>query len=59
MVATSEGAGPHVDLALLGTANHMIANCVSSFSAFAVRARRVEGLPTTFCGMEEALRQEL
>lgn len=46
-------SNPHVDLAILGMSNHLIANCISSFSAFAVREREINGLPTTFWGFSE------
>ncbi|KAG8178334.1 hypothetical protein JTE90_029288 [Oedothorax gibbosus] len=39
---------PHVDLAIMGLSNHFIANCISSFSAFAIRERDANGLQSSF-----------
>ncbi|KAK9509971.1 hypothetical protein O3M35_004851 [Rhynocoris fuscipes] len=47
-IVKSNGSTPHIDLAIMGRANQFIANCISSFSAFAVRARTARGLPSQF-----------
>lgn len=50
---------PHVDLAILAKADHYIGNCISTFSAFAVRERRTQNKSVSFWGFTEPQREEL
>ena len=44
---------PLVDLAVHGQSDLFVANCVSSFSSFAVRQRSVSGRATIFWGVNQ------
>lgn len=44
---------PHLDLIILGKSNLFIGNCISSFSAFIVRARGVRNFPSSFWAFED------
>ncbi len=50
---------PHLDLAVLGRADHYIGNCVSTFSAFATRERLVNNMSTDFWAFEFPSHDEL
>lgn len=43
---------PHLDLIVLEKSNLFIGNCISSFSAFVIRARNVRGFPSSFWAFE-------
>ncbi len=49
--------GPQLDLVIFELADHFIANCVSSLSAIAVRARNIKQKPTSFWGMHHTMEQ--
>ncbi|XP_014259837.1 GDP-fucose protein O-fucosyltransferase 1 [Cimex lectularius] len=55
-VVKAEGSTPHVELAIMAKANQFIANCISSFSAFAVRERTSKGLPSHFWGYPPSIK---
>ncbi len=52
-VKVVRGDTPTLDLTVFGQADLLIANCVSSFSALAVRERQVHGRPSVFFGFDE------
>jgi peptide-O-fucosyltransferase len=49
---------PHVDLCVLGKADHAIVNCVSTFSAFAKRQRDSENKTTDFWAFKSPNRKQ-
>ena len=58
-VVKYEPASPHIDLAILGKADYHIGNCVSTFSAFAVRERRINDKPVSFWAFPDMSHDEL
>ena len=57
-VVKLDSPSPHVDLAILAKADHYICNCVSSFSAFAVRERLVTNKPVSFWSFDATAKRD-
>lgn len=46
---------PHLDLIILEKSNLFIGNCISSYSAFVIRSRKVRGFPSSFWACDNTL----
>lgn len=46
---------PHLDLIILEKSNLFIGNCISSYSAFVIRSRKVRGFPSLFWACDNTL----